>query len=800
MVYSIDLSQTTPPVLSGHLHMGGTNSAGVSIQANSRFLSKADRPWLPVMGEMHYARYPAAEWRAELLKMKMGGIQVVATYVFWIHHEEIAEQFEWGGQRSLRAFLRTCAACGLLAFPRIGPWSHGECRNGGFPDWLLTRCGTRVRQDCPEYLRYTQRFYAEIARQLDGLLWKDDGPVIGIQVENELLDNAAHLLTLKRMARAAGIDVPLYTQTGWGPAELTDDELIPVFGGYPDAFWERDVDDWARNCRKHYFFSPVRDENTIGADLLRPVNTLGAERDAQLARYCYGTCECGGGMAAAYHRRPLIHAEDVSALAMVKIGSGSNLQGYYMYHGGANPTGKRTTLQESQATGYGNDLPVMSYDFQAPLGEYGQVNDSYHALRPLHLFLADFGDRLAPLPLTLPEVMPTDINDRQTLRWAARADGQQAFVFVNNYQRREDLSAHAAVQFLLRLGDETIGLPSQPVHVDSGSYFFWPVNFVMEGLTLTYASMQPVCRISTDADPLYVFVAQPGIETEVAFVTSELAEARGAAHHQQTSGTLTLLRGLQPGPGCMLALRGTRGQRVRLLVLRREDALRLYKAEFGGAERLLLSPANLFIDGEDAHLRSRQAGDLWLAIYPDLPGGLHGGDQMHMDAPLGIFTRYVAPTAPLTVRMEMMRVQGAAPASPVRIGSAGVATVPEEADWDAAETWQVRIPATELPAGADAYIVVDYVGDSARAYVGEQLVADDFYSGRPWEIGLRRYIPTALTHGLTLRFLPMRQDAPIYLEPECRPNFIDHEILHVRDVHIVVEYAQQLRARTASLR
>ncbi len=26
-------------------------------------------------------------------------------------------------------------------FLRIGPWAHGEVRNGGFPDWLLQKCG-----------------------------------------------------------------------------------------------------------------------------------------------------------------------------------------------------------------------------------------------------------------------------------------------------------------------------------------------------------------------------------------------------------------------------------------------------------------------------------------------------------------------------------------------------------------------------------------------------------------------------------------------------------------------------------
>ena len=74
-------------------------------------------------------------------------------------------------------------------------------------------------------------------------------------------------------------------------------------------------------------------------------------------------------MMTSYHRRIHIEPYDIYALAIVKLGSGNNLQGYYMFHGGTNPQGSLSTLQESQASGYWNDLPVKSYDFQAPLGE-----------------------------------------------------------------------------------------------------------------------------------------------------------------------------------------------------------------------------------------------------------------------------------------------------------------------------------------------------------------------------------------------------------------------------------------------
>lgn len=127
-------------------------------------------------------------------------------------------------------------------------------------------------------------------------------------------------------------------------------------------------------------------------------------------------------MATAYHRRPYIYPEDAYSLAVVKLGSGSNLLGYYMYHGGTNPESD-TYLNENQrtpATNY-NDMPVKTYDFQAPLGEFGQTYPHYYVLRKLHLFMKDYAETLAPMEATFP--CPQDIakGDDSHLRWAYRS-------------------------------------------------------------------------------------------------------------------------------------------------------------------------------------------------------------------------------------------------------------------------------------------------------------------------------------------------------------------------------------------
>jgi hypothetical protein len=98
---------------------------GALLTLDSQSLLLDGKRWMPVMGEFHYARCPENEWREELLKLKAGGIDTVATYVFWIHHEEIEGQFDWSGRRNLRQFIKLSGEVGLKAIVRCGA-GHAE--------------------------------------------------------------------------------------------------------------------------------------------------------------------------------------------------------------------------------------------------------------------------------------------------------------------------------------------------------------------------------------------------------------------------------------------------------------------------------------------------------------------------------------------------------------------------------------------------------------------------------------------------------------------------------------------------
>ena len=139
------------PLVRGHLNLGGANPQGGRIDVNNLYLERDGKPWVPIMGEFHFSRGSRPHWYRELCKMKAGGVTVVATYLLWIYHEEEEGRFDFTGDRDIRAFLLECQRAGLEAVIRIGPWAHGECRNGGFPDWLLQK-PYPLRDNNPGYL------------------------------------------------------------------------------------------------------------------------------------------------------------------------------------------------------------------------------------------------------------------------------------------------------------------------------------------------------------------------------------------------------------------------------------------------------------------------------------------------------------------------------------------------------------------------------------------------------------------------------------------------------------------------
>jgi beta-galactosidase len=91
----IDATENSPKPVPVAASLGSSrNPRGDEIGVNSQYLTFDGKPWLPVMGEFHFSRYPEAEWEQEILKMKAAGVQIVSAYVIWIHHEQTEGVFD----------------------------------------------------------------------------------------------------------------------------------------------------------------------------------------------------------------------------------------------------------------------------------------------------------------------------------------------------------------------------------------------------------------------------------------------------------------------------------------------------------------------------------------------------------------------------------------------------------------------------------------------------------------------------------------------------------------------------------
>jgi hypothetical protein len=744
--------------------MSNDEDARPGVALTSRHLLRDGVPVVPVSGEIHYSRVPRHRWRQRLRQMRSGGVTVITTYVFWLHHEERRGSPRFDGNLDVGAFLDLCAAEGFDVVLRIGPWCHGEARNGGFPDWVQ-RAPVRHRSDDPAYLELVRDWFGKLAPAVGARR------LLGIQLENELYDQPGHIVTLKRLARSAGLSAPLWTATAWGGAELPGGEVLPVYGGYGDGFWVDADAPWDPTFRDHYFFSHVWDDPGVGADLRPPGSR--PRTAAPSVEFPPVTCELGGGMATAYHRRPLPVARDIAAVAHCKIGNGSAWQGYYMYAGGTNPTGDYG-MQESHATGYPNDLPPLGYDFHAPIGEAGLLAASHAELRWQHAFLAAFGAALAGMPSSLPVLMPQGVEDVRTLRCALRSSGESGFLFVAWHQPHVPLPACRGARFRVSLDRAEIVFPGRPVDVPAGTLARWPVALTAGGVRVDWATASALTLLP-GAVPTLVLLAEEGIPVSYG--------AGGAEFPAE--------------PGLSPIRLGAEGGELDLLILPASVGSSVWVCEPGPERRLVLSEEELTW-GPDGRIWATGPGvrvyDPARRAFAELPmelDGLAESAVAELDDPAESAVAELddpaaAPEAGLRVVVEPVLLRGAGSAVPVAYGKFdGRQSAPSPETFDElAAVYRVPLPSGD--SSLDVHLLISWAGDVGQLRVDGRTVTDRFWDGSEWVVNLRDAGVRAGSE-VTLHLLPLASGSPVALPREARARLAaaDGQLLAIDSLRLV---------------
>ena len=641
---------------------------------------------------------------------------------------------------------------------------------------------------------------------LKGLLWKDGGPVIAIQLENEYSKRGprageAHILELKKLALASGLVAPLYLITGWDDAVVPPRAVIPVYGGYPAAPWDSSV---ARlpPAEIYAFRFLSRVAANVNAD--RGPGEPGAlPSESDLLPYL--TAEIGGGIEDTYHRRPVIAPDDIAAVVPVMLGSGVNLYGTYMFQGGENPDGRLTTLQESQATGYPNDLPIKSYDFQAPLGEFGQERASLRKLKIFNYFLNDFGADLAPMVVHAPAAQPRNSADLSVPRVAVRSHGDAGFIFFNNYVRGASMPVRRAAQFQIHLPETngepcaTLAIPRHPIDLPSGAYFIWPFNLRLEGITLRYSTAQLFTRLESSGIQTVYFEALPGIPPEFAFDAATVRTVKASSGETVTDSGVLYVTGIQPGVNSSIDVVSSDGKSLRLVVLTSSEAEDAWKVRIAGSDRLLITSQDFLTDPDarPAHIWLRSLADphFEFSITPPTSALLQASVPL---IPVAVTDRSAAFTVEVPKwhgALQSTEIEPDAEAPPVKTGPAqdwrphGVAQAPPAGELPEAAQWSIDVPAGALDGLSELFLEVTYKGDLARLEANHQTLDDDFYNGKPWLVGLERFLAPNGSGSFDLSILPLRKDAPVYFEFPVPLKFGQNgQIDKLDSIRLVPEY------------
>lgn len=784
--YTIDITNTEIKIYSDHLKLGGINFKGEKISVNNYYLTMNDSPVIPVTGEFHYARYPNKYWEESIRKMKAGGIDIIATYVFWIIHEENEGIFDWSGDKNLRRFVELCAKNNVKAIIRIGPFCHGEIRNGGLPDWLLSK-PLIIRSNDPEYLKYVERLYYEIGKQLEGLLFKDGGPIFAIQLENEFQHSAApwgitypgqpydwtsaerdgpsiqagvgitqsnnpyakygneHMKILKSLAIKAGLEVPVYTATGWGNAAVIENESLPVTGAYAYPTWA------PKNLSSLYLYTDLQKNPDYA-----PIRYKSED-------YPYFAAEIGGGIMIKYDRRPTVPANSLDALINRFLGSGTNGIGYYMLHGGSTPQGKKIFYSD-EAYAY----PKISYDFQAPLGEYGQVRPSFNRLKLIHFFLKSFGNELAPMAVVLPDnqlkIKPENTSD---LRFSIRAQNYSGYIFMSNFQDHLETKDISNIQFILKTNKGELYIPeSSTFTLKSEENAIFPFNLNLGGILLNYSTAQLLTKINHENKQFYIFFSLEGIEPEFSITKEKEMIIESAKGIIEEDSQRYLIKFNEQLPA-QFTIKKQGNSEIKVLVIDKNLATKVWINEIKDNECLLFSDALILQNNKSLELYQKGNNIIEFKVYPVISSfpNINFGELEVISGSDELFASF-------------------------RI------TLPEKkynpvTNQLASNKLSLIIPTEKPEFLNDIFLEINYQGDNGLAFINGELIADNLYNGNNWEIGLKKFQELKDNKEIVLYFRPLYNGATFFKDfsADIIPDFSEtRKFLKINNIEYIPEY------------
>ena len=320
----------------------GTFEAG-----NGTFLLNG-KPFVVKAAEIHYPRIPKPYWEHRIKMCKALGMNTVCIYIFWNIHEQREGEFDFTGNCDVAEFCRLAQKNGMYVIVRPGPYVCAEWEMGGLPWWLLKKKDIRLRERDPYFMERVKIFEQKVGEQLAGLTIQNGGPIIMVQVENEY--------------GSYGEDKPYVSEIRDCLRGIYGKDLALFQCDWSSNFEKNGLDDltWTMN------FGTGANIN----DQFRRLGELRPNAPKMCSEFWSGWFDKWGARHETRPAKDMVDGMD----EMLSKGISFSL---YMTHGGTS----FGHWAGANSPGFAPD--VTSYDYDAPINEYGHATPKFWELRKM---------------------------------------------------------------------------------------------------------------------------------------------------------------------------------------------------------------------------------------------------------------------------------------------------------------------------------------------------------------------------------------------------------------------------------
>ena len=342
------------------------------------------KPFIVKAAEVHYPRIPRPYWEHRIQMCKALGMNAVCIYIFWNIHEQREGQFDFTGNNDVAEFCRLAQKSGLYVIVRPGPYVCAEWEMGGLPWWLLKKKDIRLRERDPYFMERVKIFEEKVGEQLKPLTIQNGGPIIMIQVENEY--------------GSYGEDKPYVSEIR--------DCLRGIYGKELSLF----QCDWSSNFEKNGLDDLTWTMNFgTGANIDNQFRRLGELRPnapKMCSEFWSGWFDKWGARHETRPAKDMVEGMD----EMLSKGISFSL---YMTHGGTS----FGHWAGANSPGFAPD--VTSYDYDAPINEYGHTTPKFFELRNM---MQKYSDKKLPavpkVPMPIVTVPKFELKEFAPLMYA----------------------------------------------------------------------------------------------------------------------------------------------------------------------------------------------------------------------------------------------------------------------------------------------------------------------------------------------------------------------------------------------